>query len=46
MRAGPLQGVRGLIEDRTRRNRLILQVNILGQATSIEVDGNLLDVID
>ncbi|HVS70158.1 MAG TPA: transcription termination/antitermination NusG family protein [Phycisphaerae bacterium] len=46
VRAGPLQGVRGLIEDRTRRNRLILQVNILGQATSIEVDGSLLDVVE
>jgi transcriptional antiterminator RfaH len=46
VRSGPLQGVRGLIEDRAKRNRLILQVEILGQATSIEVDGSLLDVVD
>jgi transcription antitermination factor NusG len=46
VRAGPLQGVRGVIEDRTKRNRLILQVEILGQATSTEVDGALLDVIE
>ncbi len=46
VRAGPLQGVRGLIEDRTKRNRLILQVEILGQATSTEVDGALLEVVE
>jgi transcription antitermination factor NusG len=46
VRAGPLQGVRGLIEDRTKRNRLILQVEILGQATSTEVDASLLDIIE
>ncbi len=46
VRSGPLQGVRGLIEDRVKRNRLILQVDILGRATSMEVDGALLDVVD
>ena len=40
--SGPLRGVRGVIEDRHKRDRLILQVDILGQATSLEVDGALL----
>lgn len=40
--SGPLRGVRGLIEDRRKRDRLILQVNVLGQATSVEVDSAVL----
>jgi transcription termination/antitermination protein NusG len=40
--AGPLRGVRGLIEDRRKRDRLILQVDVLGQATSVEVDSAVL----
>jgi transcription termination/antitermination protein NusG len=44
--AGPLRGVRGLIEDRRKRDRLILQVNILGQATSLEVDSAVLAPLD
>src|SRR5262249_477674 len=45
-RSGPLKGVQGLIQDRTRRDRLILQVDMLGQAVSLEVDAALLDVVD
>ena len=40
--SGPMRGVRGVIEDRRKRDRLILQVNVLGQATSLEVDSALL----
>ena len=40
--SGPLKGVRGVIEDRRKRDRLILQVDVLGQATSLEVDSALL----
>ena len=36
--SGPLRGVRGVIEDRLKRDRLILQVDVLGRATSLEVD--------
>jgi transcription termination/antitermination protein NusG len=46
VKSGPLQGVRGLIEDRTRDNRLVLQIEMLGQATSIEIDGSLLEPLD
>ncbi len=40
--SGPMRGVRGIIENRHKRDRLILQVNILGQSTSLEVDSALL----
>jgi transcription antitermination factor NusG len=43
--SGPLRGVRGVIEDRRRRDRLILQVNVLGQATSLEVDSAVLEPV-
>lgn len=46
VRAGPFRGLQGIIEDRSKRDRLILQVETLGQAVSIEIDGSLLDVID
>ena len=42
---GPFQGMQGLIEDRTRDHRLILQVDVLGQATSLEIDGSLLEPV-
>lgn len=40
--SGPMRGVRGVIEDRRKRDRLILQVHVLGQSTSLEVDSALL----
>jgi transcriptional antiterminator NusG len=40
--SGPMRGVRGVIEDRRKRDRLILQVDVLGKATSLEVDSALL----
>jgi transcription antitermination factor NusG len=38
VKSGPLRGLHGLIEDRTRRHRIILQIEALGQAVSLEVD--------
>jgi len=46
VRAGPLRGVTGFVESRLRMDRLILQVNVLGQASSLEIDGGLLDLLD
>jgi transcriptional antiterminator NusG len=46
VRAGPLRGLRGWVQDRTRRNRLILQVEMLGKAASLEIDGALLDPLE
>jgi transcriptional antiterminator RfaH len=46
VKAGPLMGLTGKIEDISKRNRLILQVQLLGQASFLEIDGSLLEVID
>jgi len=46
VREGPFRGLQGVIENRTRRDRLILMIDILGSAASLEVDGSLLDVIE
>ena len=43
VRSGPFRGLRGIIEDRTKDQRIILQVNILGRAVSLELDGALLE---
>jgi len=46
VRSGPFQGLRGIIESRTRPDRLLLQVDMLGRAVSIEIDGSVLEPID
>jgi transcriptional antiterminator RfaH len=46
VRSGPLKGVQGVIERKKRRSRLVLQIEVLGQATSLEIDGSLLEPID
>ncbi|MGN6370736.1 MAG: transcription termination/antitermination protein NusG [Phycisphaerae bacterium] len=46
VRSGPLMGLEGVIESRNKRDRLILQVEVLGQATSLEIDGAILEVIE
>ncbi len=45
VRSGPLMGVQGVVESRLKRDRLLLQIDVLGQATSLEIDGALLEVI-
>ena len=45
IRSGPFRGMQGLIDARVKQDRLILQVNLLGRAVSVEVDASLLDVI-
>jgi transcription antitermination factor NusG len=46
IRSGPFEGIEGVIEDRARNDRVLLQVDVLGRAVGLEVDGALLDVID
>jgi transcription antitermination factor NusG len=46
IKSGPMQGLRGLIQHRWATNRLILQVEMLGRAVALEIDGSLLEVID
>lgn len=46
VRSGPLKGVEGIVESRTRCDRLILCVQTLGRAVAIEMDAALLEVLD
>jgi transcription termination/antitermination protein NusG len=46
VRSGPLKGVQGVIERKQRRSRLVLQIEVLGQAASLEIDGSLLDPVE
>lgn len=46
IRSGSFIGIEGLVENRSSLNRVILQVCLLGQATSIDVDGSLVEVLD
>jgi hypothetical protein len=41
-----LMGLQGVVESRLKRDRLILQVDVLGQAMSLEIDGAILAVLD
>lgn len=45
VRTGPLRGLQGFIEDRLSIDRLILKIDMLGQAISLEVSGAQLDPI-
>ncbi|HWP40437.1 MAG TPA: transcription termination/antitermination NusG family protein [Tepidisphaeraceae bacterium] len=46
VRAGPFRGLEGIVDVRVKPNRLILQVEMLGRAVSLEVDAALLDVVE
>ncbi|MDB5300384.1 MAG: transcription antiterminator [Phycisphaerales bacterium] len=46
VRSGPFRGLQGLICERAKENRLVLQVQMLGAATSLEIDAGLLDPLD
>lgn len=44
--AGPFRGIEGLIESWAKAERLVLQIDALGRATSLEIDAGLLDPVD
>ena len=46
VRSGPFQGIRGMIEDRCRMDFIVLQIEMLGRAVSLQIEASLLDVID
>lgn len=46
VRSGPFRGLQGVIEDRTHLDRLILQIDMLGRAVSLEIDGALLEPVE
>ena len=43
---GPFRGVEGLVEDRTKPSRLVLQVEVLGRAMGLEIDVSLLEAVE
>ena len=44
--AGPLIGTEGIVTETQNRTRLVLQVDILGKATCLEIDSDMLELID
>ena len=44
--AGPLRGVEGVVVRRDRSTRLVLQVSMLGQGVSMEIDADLLEAAE
>jgi len=43
--AGPLAGTEGIVET-GEQMRLILQINMLGQATSVQIDRDMIELVD
>jgi transcriptional antiterminator NusG len=43
---GPMRGLAGIVEQRLGMTRLVLQIDMLGQAVSLEIDASLLDPLD
>jgi transcription antitermination factor NusG len=46
VRSGPFKGMQGLIEASRSDDRIVLQVDMLGRAMSVEIDASLLDRIE
>ena len=44
--AGPLADLRGIVARTKGAMRLVLRVDILGRATSVEIDADMIEVID
>ena len=44
--AGPLAGLKGIVVRTKSATRLVLQVDILGRATSVEIDADMIEVIE
>ena len=44
--AGPLLGTEGIVEQSSKQTRLVLQVEMLGQATSVEIETDYIELID
>jgi transcription antitermination factor NusG len=43
---GPFEGLEGVIEDCTRPDRLILQVEMLGRSVAVELHGAALETLE
>lgn len=43
VRSGPFRGLQGIVEEKGKESRLILQVDVLGRAVSLEIEGAMLE---
>jgi len=46
VKSGPFLGLEGMVDERKRGDRIILIVQTIGQATSLEIDASLLEAIN
>ena len=46
VKAGPFRGLEGIVDARKRKDRIILLVETIGQATSLEIDASLLEPLE
>lgn len=46
VKAGPLQGTEGVVIQRDGTTRFVLQVSMLGQGASLQIEGDLLEPVD
>lgn len=46
VRSGPFAGIEGLIESKGRDDRLVLRIEALAQAVSLEIDVGLIEAVD
>jgi len=44
--AGPLADLQGIVVKTKNTTRLVLQIDMLGQATSVEIDTEMIEVLD
>ncbi len=44
--AGPLLDTEGIVVSELNKTRLVLQIDILGKATCLDIDANLLEIIE
>ena len=44
--AGPLLGLQGIVVQTKSATRLVLQVDMLGQAASVEIDIDMIELVD
>jgi len=44
--AGPLRGLKGVAQNTSSGTRLMLNIDILGQAASVEIDADIIEIID
>lgn len=46
VKAGPLMGMEGIVIEKKGKMRILLKVEILGQAAAVEIDADLLEALD